>query len=336
MQEWVDWFVSQFLPAWIERARDPHGFGFYDALDENGQPLHPDRRTVLAQARLLFTFSHLALLTHNDAFQQAACVARESLSAFRKSAGSYCRARAGDKRLTDNADDNVATSYDQCFVILGLCTFGKLQPDKDIDSELDACWQFIESHLIDDATGLLLEHDEITEPSHAGSPCRAQNPHMHLFEAALQAYEMTGHTRWLDRAKQMRSKGLEYFYDQETGTLIEFIAPDLAPLTGRDGKRREIGHQCEWAWLLYREAELGGDSSVTEIADNLLAFADDTGFVTTGTMQGAAFDAVSSDRSWREKTFLLWPQTEAVKTFAIRKDKPGTRRQCFDADIADV
>jgi len=121
----------------------------------------------------------------------------------------------------------------------------------------------------------------------------------------------------------MRAKGLGYFFDQSTGTLLEFIASDLKDLPGRDGLRREIGHQCEWAWLLCREAELGGDASVRDTANSLLLFADTYGHASTGQMKGAAFDAVSSDTTWNEDSFLLWPQTEAIKTYAIRHELPG-------------
>ncbi len=322
-QEWVDWFFLHFLPAWIERAGDPSGFGFYDLLDENATAAQPHKRTVLAQARLLFTFSHLALLTNNSDFYDAARVARDALPAFRKAPGSYCYARSDNKQATSEADDAFARSYDQSFVILGLSTWGRLHPDDNADAELEACWLAIDANLTDHATGLLLEHDGLTDPAHPAAPYRAQNPHMHLYEAALQAYEMTQQPIWLNRAAHMRAKGLEYFYDQDSGTIMEFIAPDLSALKAKDGQWREIGHQCEWAWLLYREAELGGDANdygnVRKIADTLLAFADTHGITTAGTMQGAVFDAVSSDTSWREETFLLWPQTEAIKTFAIRK-----------------
>ena len=320
VQEWIDWFYAAFLPSWIERARDPNGFGFYDLLDQHAQPLQQNRRTVLAQARLLFTFSHLALKSDNTIFHDAACIARDALPAFQKSPGIYSRARDSNKLATGLAEDNLAMSYDQSFVILALSTWGKLNPSDNIEQELEACWSAIEIHLTDNETGLLLEHDNLIDPTHPSAPPRAQNPHMHLYEAALQAYEMTECSVWLERAIQMRCKGLEYFYDQRTGTIIEFIAPDLSTLKNRDGQRREIGHQCEWAWLLYREAELGGDTSVRDIANTLLAFADNHGFALNGVMQGAAYDAVSSDESWHEDRFLLWPQTEAIKTFAIKKD----------------
>lgn len=63
--EWTRWYWSDFLPAWSARTRDPAGPGYLDALDVNGRPLAPTRKSVLAQARLLFTFSHLALLSGN-------------------------------------------------------------------------------------------------------------------------------------------------------------------------------------------------------------------------------------------------------------------------------
>jgi len=323
VQEWVNWFYEDFLPYWIEEARDPAGFGFFDLLSQHAKPLKPERRTLLAQARLLFTFSHLALHTGDTKFKEAADVARSALRAFQKKPGLYSRARTNTKQPTDSAEDNLAFSYDQTFVILGLSTWGRLNPETDVSAELETCWQAFENHLTDNVSGLLLEHDELLQPAHPDSPWRSQNPHMHLYEASLQAYEMTSNPTWLSRAQEMRAKGLEYFYDQDTGTLLEFIASDLKGLPGRDGLRREIGHQCEWAWLLCREAELGGDASVRDTANSLLLFADTYGHASTGQMKGAVFDAVSSDTTWNEDSFLLWPQTEAIKTYAIRHELPG-------------
>jgi mannose-6-phosphate isomerase len=323
LPEWVEWFWAAFLPAWIDRARDTQGYGFFDLLDEDAQAAEPNKRTVLAQARLLFTFSHLALISDKPIYREAAQVARDALSIFRKEPGLYCRARTRSGDSTGDVNDDLALSYDQSFVILGLSTWSHLNTNDSVDSELEACWLAIENTLTDTATGLLLEHDGVSEPNQIGAPNRAQNPHMHLYEAALQAFEMTDNRVWLDRAQLMRAKGLEYFYDPSSGTITEFLTSDLKTLPGRDGERREVGHQCEWAWLLRREIELGGDHSVMTVADSLLAFADNHGFASTGIMQGAAFDAVSHDANWRENKFLLWPQTEAIKTFAIRAEDVG-------------
>lgn len=317
LDEWVDWFWASFLPGWVRRACANPGIGFYDLLDCDGQPAQQDRRTILAQARLLYTFSHLALISDNAAFHEASRIAREAVQAFRKKPGLYCLARNAEGQQTADSQDELTRSYDQSFVILGLATWGRLHPTE-AGAELEACWSILDGQLTDPATGLLLEHNALPDPKAPSAPARAQNPHMHNYEAALQAFEMTGNMKWLERAASMRAKGLEYFFDHDSGTITEFVAPDLSILPGREGMRREIGHQCEWAWLLMREAELGGDPSTNEIAARLFAFADQHGHAQVGAMRGAVFDAVAADASWREDKFLLWPQTEAIKTHAVR------------------
>jgi len=317
--DWVGWYWADFLPAWIERARDPVGGGFCDLLNAEAVP-QPDRKTVLAQARLAFTFAHLGLLSGNPAFLDAAKTACDALRPFRKSSGLYRRGLANGGQPSGHEGDHLASSYDQSFVILGMSTWGALSPSADIDTEIEANWSAIQSRLVDPVTGLLLEHDGLADPADVSAPPRAQNPHMHLYEAALQAFEMTGKPIWLERAQAMRAKGLDFFFDARSGTITEFLAPDLAPLPGRDGQGREIGHQCEWAWLLMREVSLGGDAGMQDVATELMRFADQFGFATSGALQGAAFDAVSCDTSWREDRFLLWPQTEALKVYAVRSD----------------
>ncbi|MEM8729383.1 MAG: AGE family epimerase/isomerase [Pseudomonadota bacterium] len=317
-ETWVTWYWSDLLPAWVEHAMDPAGQGFVDALGPDGQPQEPQRRSVLAQARLLYTFAHLARISDRPVYRAAARRAFDALPAFRKSNGLYARARQANGDPTDQAPDALATSYDQSFVILGLITWADLAQDTESAAATDACWEAIDSNLVDPATGLLLEHDGLKNPAEPTAPPRAQNPHMHLYEAALQACEMTGDRAWLDRAGALRAKALAHFWDAESGSIMEFRAPDLSLLPGRDGQRREVGHQCEWAWLLAREVQLGGDPALRDTAERLLNFADRFGFATDAPLAGAAFDAVAADGSWSEPTFLLWPQTEAIKAHAIR------------------
>ncbi len=318
VEQWATWFWNAFLPGWIDRASDREAGGFFDSLDKDGLPDPAAPKTVLAQSRLLFTFAHLALLTGDPLHHDAAKRAYDFLSHFRGRSGLYARAVARDGQATGEDADAVARSYDQSFVILALATWERLAPDDTIKRELDACWDAIQAILTDPNTGLLLEDDTIKIPSAPEAPPRAQNPHMHLYEAALQAFEMTGEPLWLDRAATVRQIALDHFLDRDSGTIIEFLAPDLSFLSGKEGIRREVGHQCEWAWLLDREARLGGSNEVRAIAQELTAFADAHGFATSGLMSGAALDAVSADAAWRCETFLLWPQTEAIKSDTAR------------------
>ena len=177
----VAWYFDDFLPAWAERTRIPNCIGFADALDANGRPNQENRRTVLAQARLLYTFAHLALKSENLVYYNAAHVARDALEYFRRSPGLYCHAVTKTGLSTGDPNETYATSYDQSFVILGLSTWGQLHPDEDVSAELEACWSAIETNLRDPVTGLVLEHDGVTDPTAENAPNRAQNPHMHLY-----------------------------------------------------------------------------------------------------------------------------------------------------------
>lgn len=328
----VTWFWHDFLPGWIEHAHDRSSGGFCDFLDGAGQVPARAQKTVLAQARLLFTFSHLALVSDAPAYRKGAEIAHAAIDQFLKLNGLYRRAVGPEGELSSDPADRQARSYDQTFVILALSTWAKLTGCKKAPEQIEQLWAAVETNLFDPATGMLIDHDDVSDPSAQDAPNPSQNPHMHMYEAALQAFEMGMGDVWLERAKYMRAKGLQYFFDTGSGTIAEFIKPDLTPLPGKDGQWREIGHQCEWAWLLQREIDLGGDADVASVSARLWDFAAKNGFCPDGVMSGVAYDAVASDLSWAEHSFLLWPQTEAIKAMAmqVKHDDDAFARQAKD------
>jgi mannose/cellobiose epimerase-like protein (N-acyl-D-glucosamine 2-epimerase family) len=307
-EDWARWFAGPFLDDWLARVRDTAG-GFFDALDGAGNPIAKAPKTLLAQSRALFTLSHLAQLSGSAALTEAAQAQAHFVARFRVASGLYRRALDPDGAPTGDPADAIARSYDQTFVLLALVTFARLSPNP-MAEEL---WQAIVAQLTDPETKLLQEDDSLGDPARHDPRHRAQNPHMHLYEACLQAFEMSSRPEWLARAQDLRALALGHFLDPESGTVTEFLTRDLAPLPGAAGERREVGHQWEWAWLLLREVELSGDPSLRETAARMLDFARRHGFASSGPMAGAVFDAVATDGTVLEPTFLLWPQTEAIK-----------------------
>jgi mannose-6-phosphate isomerase len=307
--DWSTWFWKDYFGDWLERVKDGEN-GVFDALDVNGLPDLNASKSVLAQARTLFTLSHVALLSGEPAHIAAARQQAVFLRRFCKSPGLYRCTANRDGSPTGKPEDNIARSYDQTFVALGLVTWNKLSPSDDVTVWIAECWDALQTHLKDPVTGLLRNDDSgaITNP--------AQNPHMHLFEACLQAYRMTFDETWLSRASELRAIGLEHFMDQTSGSIAEFVTPDLQPLPGNGGQRREVGHQCEWAWLVREEADLARNSNLLAVAARLSAFAQTYGVATNSPLQGAVFDAVSTSGEVVENSFLLWPQTEAIKLLA--------------------
>jgi mannose-6-phosphate isomerase len=330
---WAMWFWAELLPRWLDRVRDNQSGGVFDTLDENGEPNKLAEKTVLAQARTLFTLSHLAWLSGDPALVDAAQAQEKVLHRFRKPDGLYRRALGNTGQPTGQPADEIARSYDQTFVILGLAAWHRLSPSPAIEFEMESCWQALSTRLTDPATGLLLEDDGVSDPAAVDAPDRAQNPHMHLYEACLHTFEVSRERVWLTRAATVRRTAMQHFHDAETGSVGEWRAPDLQSLDGTRGPRREPGHQYEWAWLLWREAELGGDQALRALAHQLAQFAESHGLASDGPMAGAAFDAVWAQGGVMEDTFLLWPQTEAIKWYAVRfmagDDQAGVRARAL-------
>jgi mannose-6-phosphate isomerase len=304
-------FWRDTFPHWRAQVIDgPHGV--FDVLDVTGKPDLDAGKTLLAQARTLFTFAHIAQITREPAMIDATRAQAAFVDLFRRADGLYRAKLARDGAVTGDPQDEVARSYELSFVLLGLVTWNQIETSAETEALIEACWAALQTHLTDPDTGVLRNDDTKT----VSNP--AQNPHMHWYEACLQAYRMTRDGKWLTRAADIRTIGLRYFFDTDSGSLAEFITPDYRPLPAPDGLRREIGHQCEWAWLLSEEAHLAGRTDLTATINALMGFAEQGGFAAQGPLKGAAYDAVSVSGAVMENRFLLWPQTEAIKAFAAR------------------
>ncbi|UIJ73695.1 AGE family epimerase/isomerase [Aurantimonas sp. HBX-1] len=324
----ADTFARGFMPRWYEAARDPAG-GVYERLGLDGLPVDAaEPKTTLVQARTVFTLAHLALATGDRRLLDAAREVYGFLdAALRDEEGGY--------RLSTRS--SLCRSYDQSFVLLALVTLARADAAAVPAGRIEALVRFIDQRLTDPADGSLYDDTAMAAAGPKAGELRAQNPHMHMMEAYLQAFEMTGKAAWLQRAKALLDLARRHFIDPATGAVREFVGPDLAPLSGVDGERREPGHQYEWAWLLHRCADLGGDEDARRGADAMLDFVQRHGLRGEGVMAGAPYDALDAAGGVAEDTHLLWPLTEAGKlhaTLFIRTGDAAHRARALA--IADI
>jgi mannose-6-phosphate isomerase len=306
-------FASQFIPAWLDVAL-PHGEGPSAVCESIGAS--DAAPTTLTQARTVFTLAHLHLVTGTPGLLKAADrIYRHMVAQLRDADGGF--------RFSVGPEGGIRRSYDQSFALLALATLRRADAGLVSSAEIEACWDFIDKRLTE-PDGSLWENDR--GPSAEG--VRSQNPHMHMLEAVLQCYEMTGAQIWLDRAKIFVDLAQRFFIDPETGAVREFVGPDLMPLDSEAGQRREPGHQYEWAWLLRRYAGFSGNSAPVALADRMQVFAEQYGCRDNGPMSGAPYDALDAKGAVVEATHLLWPLTEAGKLYA------AIYRDTGDADAA--
>lgn len=326
-------FALDLVPRWLAHARDPLG-GVHECLGPAGLPVDPQGpRSLLTQARLAFTLAHLHLATGDSGLLQAA-LAQESFveTAFADPSGGYRAACSPGGLLPADPRGRARRSYDQSFVLLALVTLQRAAPDPGRAARIDALWDFVADGLTDPASGALREDDRPADPDAVW----AQNPQMHMFEALLQAFEMSGDRRWLDRAAVFADLAGRHFIDPATGALREFLGSGWQVLPGEIGARIEPGHQYEWAWLLHRHADLSGEDTGRAAATRMADFAGRYGLRSQGPLAGAPYDALDAGGRVTEPTHLLWPLTEAGKFHAARHlttgdpAEAGLARRCAD------
>jgi mannose/cellobiose epimerase-like protein (N-acyl-D-glucosamine 2-epimerase family) len=132
---------------------------------------------------------------------------------------------------------------------------------------------------------------------------------MHLLEAALAWFELTGEAAWGGLADELAELALDAFIDPRGLFLREVFDEAWRPAAGDDGRFIEPGHQFEWAWLLMIWSRLRAGRDVTEVVNGLMK----AGARGVDARRGVAVDELWDDLSVRGDRARLWPQTERLR-----------------------
>ena len=143
---------------------------------------------------------------------------------------------------------------------------------------------------------------------------RLQNPHMHLLEAAVALFEVSGDARWAELARELVTLFHERFFDPESGTLAEHFDQALHRAGVMDGDLVEPGHQMEWIWLLDRADALFGDPLADRAIRALDRVRDGHG---VGHETGLMRDAIARDGRLLRGSSRLWPQGELLRAGTV-------------------
>lgn len=291
------WFADTW-PLWIDRSLDENGL-FYEQLDGSGRPDPAAPRRMRVQGRQLYALSRAAAAGQETA--------RPVLDRALASIEAHCWGSAGSTGwihlMAPDASplDTMRDTYDQAFMLFGLCGAAEVGfPHARILA--DRTLAFMDAELLDARDGSFREGVPASLP-------RRSNPHMHLFEAMLAWFALTGEQQFLDRANRIAGLFETSLFDRANGTLTEFFTEGLERAPSPVGDVVEPGHHFEWSWLLHRLAALGGH--------NLL---DDAGILHRWALQHGLDDGLFAvdecDRSGNQvrRTRRVWPQTELIKS----------------------
>lgn len=300
----LHWLRDTAWPLWLEHGIDWARGGFNESLDlETRHSPAPFRRLrVVSRQVYVFSEAHaLGLPRAAEAVELGAAFLRERA---RQADGGY----AGRFDLEGRIIDAHRDLYDHAFVLLALSSAARLLPAAPLRQEALDLLGYLDARFAHPLGGYV-------EGLPPALP-RRQNPHMHLLEALLAASETFGDDRFLRRATAMMDLFLTRLHDPRTGSLPEYYDDDWTPIREEGRHVVEPGHHCEWAWLLDWYARLApGREGTTEAAAALLRFVDRHGI---NPRLGTLRDELWSDGTVKSPGSRLWPQTERLKSEALR------------------
>lgn len=300
------WMFNIAAPRWIIGGFDADGFVERIALD--GSAMDLPRRGIV-QFRQIYAACELGRLGWDGPWaehaEKALAVAAERLrnadGAWRFSYGAA--GTPGDARID---------LYTQAFALFGMANaYGMLGQPAVLKARALELVAWLRAHRPHPEAGF-----EETAPR--SLPLKS-NPHMHLFEAALAWMEADDAPEWRMLATEIAELCARRFLHPQIGALREYFDGGWAPVDGPQGRITEPGHQFEWAWLMWRWADLcGGDPAPWRArAERLVAHGETFGICAT---RGAPIAEVDLDGSPLETYARLWPSTERLKA-AVAQSK---------------
>jgi len=299
-------WLAQALPWWIANAWDKTQGGFIEQFDMAGKDAGAGFRRTRVAARQVYAFCHAHMLGVPGAAEAASTGVRYILG--------NGWARGVPRRLSRSGEviDATPDLYDHAFLAFALAWRCKAFADPDARDALNSLFDHIEDVFTHPAGGYAHEAPM--------SGWRQQNPHMHLTEACLVAYEATGQARFSELAGALISLFRSSFFDLKSGTLAEFFTEDWRRAPGDAGRHVEPGHQMEWAWILSEARRLLPVRPDEEIRA-LVAFAEKFG---VDPVTHAVYNVVRDDGAPLDQGSRTWPNTERLKAAVALFELDGT------------
>ena len=312
------WLCDVAAPLWAHNGRTASGL-FPERMHLDGTP-DPSYYRVFVQSRQVYSFAAIGAMGWDGPWQSLIGETMTMLVArARRSDGFYVHKLDSDAQPLDARAD----LYDQAFVLLALATAGRALAAPHWFDVAEELLDTIERHWAHPLGGF-------TEGEKDDPRIRRQNPHMHLFEAALALSEASGRPRFAKFAERIAGLATSHFIDRTSGALLEYFTDDLYPAPGIEGRIVEPGHCFEWAWLFERLGRQGSPGAIA-VADRLVAFARAHGLCRT---RGVCMNEVLTDGSLHDGRARLWPQTERIKAAAIRLARTGDANEALEAIAA--
>ncbi len=321
----------RWVPKWHAAFSDSNG-GFYERLGKGFKPILTGQRRLVSQCRQLSIYSDYVARGQRGIDKKALTHAFDYIVSryFDETTGLWHFSLNDGGQVQDDTCDLYAIS----FVIFSFSHYYKATGDERAKDYAMRTLQLIDGSFRSGARDGLVE--AVTSSGPKAGLTRRQNPHMHLLEACLFAYDTWKDSAYLDMATEMTDLFTHHFYDAKRTALVEFFEDDLKTPHAQKGAVLEPGHYFEWVWLLKKYEAAKGESQAFQTAClSLLNFANRHGWDST---YGGIYDGVDDAGHIITDTKRIWPFCEALKANALMLEHVDGRQDLKDrvAQMVDV
>lgn len=270
----------KLIPFWADRIVEPRYGGFQTNYDSQGKRTEVTEKTLLGQARCIFTLSHAQRL----GFSWVG--ARQMIDQGVDFLFKYYRDPEFDGyywivEADGRPQDTNKVVYGHSFVIYALSEYALLTGDQRAANEAKRVFDLLLAKAADLRHGGFYEHfDRQFKRSSAlpdGLLNKSLDVHMHLMEAFTTLYEMSGAVQHRNALEDVTELIFTHMLDIDTQLGIALLRPDWLPINNmeldtvwgsdrfvaEDGKAADLtsyGHNIELAWLYWHSLKILGKS----------------------------------------------------------------------------
>jgi mannobiose 2-epimerase len=298
--------AERTLAFWVEHGPDATFGGFHGTLDRFGNPIAPENKGLVQQARQLWMLS--TWFERRDPSREIRALAEEQYDFLVQH---FVDAADGAFVLTVSRDgervvDARKQLYAESFALYALATYGRVFDEADA---IELALERFESIDLSRHDAVFGGYDQRNDPGFKSPGSEKDtNTHLHLMEAFTVLYEATGDALVGARLDEVTDLIADTLRQDANYVHSEFLldwTPFGAPVVS-------YGHDLETAWLLLEAARVRGRSGDAGLKAAALAIAEHSatrgfdaargGYFEAGVPAGAATDF---DKVW-------WVQFEAL------------------------
>lgn len=305
-QDAKKWLFEIAAPLWSTKGIHDDGM-FVEEFNHDGSVIDEKRR-LMVQARQVYCFCELGRLGWSGDWKSIVENAiAKVLEKGIKEDGTFIHTFDSKGEVLDSRPD----LYNQAFGMFMMGHAGEALGRKDLFEIAGKTLKTLDEKWAHPQGGYW--EGEITP-----CPPYRQNPHMHIFEAALANWNYSNNPIWNDLKNRVSVLFTTRFQDAKSGAVTEYFDENWQPLDGQQGQIVEPGHCAEWGWLFDIAFD---DGRGVKTADELSNFARKYGICP---VRGIAINEVSTTGEIIDNRGRLWPQTERLKAACVRYKRTKT------------